>query len=217
MLWCSRFSLMHLLWSSFSFVAWLACPYSLPLSVRCVLHSWSIVDIFFIIITPSSNLVAALQMCIAMHFLFMFLTSLCSPGYLKLNMESEDSQNLLSEEQRQKQLSGAVCSDCCSRRPLRTHHCSQCYRCIIRYDHHSYFLNNCIGYDNQVYYFFFLLFWILQNYITCFSVVRYFHFPSLNINEPSFFLYVYCILCVVVIPAVVWFVASRYGVVDRFL
>ena len=156
-------------------------------------------------------------MCIAMRFLFMVLSSLCNPGYLKRNMESEECQNLLSEEQRHKQLSGAVCSECCSRRPLRTHHCAQCYRCIIRYDHHSYLLNNCIGYDNQVYYFFFLLFWIFQNYITCFSVVRYFHFPSLNMYDPAFFLYVYCILCVVMILMVVHLVVCGYGALDRLL
>ena len=147
-------------------------------------------------------IVLALQMCIGMKLLFMFLSSVCNPGYLRLNMESDECQSLLSEEVKHKQLAGAVCPDCCSRRPLRTHHCPLCYRCVIRFDHHSYLLNNCIGYDNQVYYFFFLLFSILEDYVACYCVVRYLHFPPLIESEPLFFWYVYCVLCLVRVTSV---------------
>lgn len=40
------------------------------------------------------------------------------------------------------------CRKCNKKRPLRTHHCSICDKCIIRMDHHCPWINNCIGIKN---------------------------------------------------------------------
>jgi hypothetical protein len=42
----------------------------------------------------------------------------------------------------------SFCKKCNIQRPPRTHHCSKCKRCIVRYDHHCVWVNNCIGYHN---------------------------------------------------------------------
>lgn len=132
-----------------------------------------------------------LQVSILLKIVFMFLTVRHCPGYLPMNTESEENKKLIDEGSQQ-QLAGVVCKECCSRRPLRTFHCSACYRCIFRYDHHSYLLNTCIGYGNQVYYFGYLLSSLLMDYLCFYIFIR--HVTSLF--ALSFWQW-FCVACVV--------------------
>ena len=128
----------------------------------------------------------------------MIWTSLRDPGYLDLNTENEESQSLISEEERKKQKAGIICSDCCSRRPLRTYHCSKCYRCVIRYDHHYILLNQCIGYNNQIQYSFFLMFSLLMDYVCWFILIRYANMSLLFATKSSSVWFIVCFLCVLI-------------------
>ena len=54
-----------------------------------------------------------------------------------------------------------ICSKCKTFRPPRAHHCSQCGRCILRYDHHCMCFRSCIGLGNLKFFFLFLLWGLL--------------------------------------------------------
>mmetsp|Transcript_10111 Transcript_10111/g.21189 ORF Transcript_10111/g.21189 Transcript_10111/m.21189 type:complete len:463 (-) Transcript_10111:1500-2888(-) len=41
------------------------------------------------------------------------------------------------------------CNKCQIQRPPRCHHCSICDRCVLQFDHHCVWLNNCVGYNNH--------------------------------------------------------------------
>ena len=71
--------------------------------------------------------------------------------YLGINTSSEVKKKNDSDKT-------TICKKCGIERPLRSHHCSTCNKCIEKMDHHCYFMNNCIGKRNYKYFFGYLLF-----------------------------------------------------------
>jgi palmitoyltransferase len=56
------------------------------------------------------------------------------------------------------------CDKCFAYKPLRTHHCRVCRRCVLKMDHHCLWINNCVGYAN------YKAFFILVFYATVASI-----------------------------------------------
>lgn len=54
------------------------------------------------------------------------------------------------------------CTLCNLEQPLRTKHCKKCDNCVSTYDHHCFWLGNCVGERNRPVFFFFLLFQFIQ-------------------------------------------------------
>lgn len=52
----------------------------------------------------------------------------------------------------------SICKKCSMPKPPRTHHCSVCKRCIMKFDHHCPFINNCVGFYNHRYFFSYMAF-----------------------------------------------------------
>jgi palmitoyltransferase len=55
----------------------------------------------------------------------------------------------------------SFCKKCFLPRGQRTHHCSICNRCVLKFDHHCSFLNKCVGHYNHRYFFLYMLYTVI--------------------------------------------------------
>ncbi|CAF0792744.1 unnamed protein product [Rotaria sordida] len=77
---------------------------------------------------------------LAINVFFNYIMAwLSSPGLAK------DYQNLATQYPK--------CKKCSMNKPPRTHHCSWCDACILKFDHHCPWLNNCVGFYNHRHFF----------------------------------------------------------------
>mmetsp|Transcript_24051 Transcript_24051/g.42448 ORF Transcript_24051/g.42448 Transcript_24051/m.42448 type:complete len:322 (-) Transcript_24051:270-1235(-) len=66
------------------------------------------------------------------------------------------------------------CLKCDAPKPPRTRHCSTCDKCILGFDHHCPWMNNCIGFHNHRYFLLFLVYLSLGClYMVCITLAFY--------------------------------------------
>eukprot|EP00667_Euglena_gracilis_P014450 EG_transcript_14980 len=64
------------------------------------------------------------------------------------------------------------CQACMVYKPLRAHHCSKCQQCILQYDHHCPWINNCVGLHNKKHFFLFVLYASVDVVFVCATSFR---------------------------------------------
>ena len=84
------------------------------------------------------------QICALRGFYYAIYTSSVVISKSKKDMKNQDI------------LKTTECKKCGIIRPIRSHHCSVCEKCIDKLDHHCYFLNNCVGRKNYKFFFSYL-------------------------------------------------------------
>lgn len=94
-----------------------------------------------------------------MHFDYRFIRSKCGPLYPPEETDSFIAKKNKSKElfvpisfERKKMGGIRMCQRCLQTKPDRTHHCSQCNKCILKMDHHCPWVANCIGFYNYKYF-----------------------------------------------------------------
>lgn len=79
------------------------------------------------------------------------------------------------EVQRQFQTSHSMCGQCQTFKPLMSHHCRICNRCVSKMDHHCPWMNNCVGAANLKHFTLFLIYtWTSSAFALCVFGWNYF-------------------------------------------
>jgi hypothetical protein len=96
-----------------------------------------------------------------------------NPGEVLIN-KSNNSNNSLTQANMSTNVNvddhvhhhnNLFCKKCKSSRPDRSHHCKICNKCIMKMDHHCPWIANCVGMNNQKYFYLFLFYSTLGDLI----------------------------------------------------
>lgn len=63
------------------------------------------------------------------------------------------------------------CNKCQGLKPERTHHCRVCKSCILKYDHHCPWINQCVGLRNERHFVLFMFYFVVAT--SCFVIAGY--------------------------------------------
>jgi len=135
---------------AFSIAFLLVVGPSVPFAVFVCWPMWSSLSPAFLIVT-----VCFVVLVETLHFLAAFT----DPGVIpKGDVEDPDSD---SEREvttvMGRKVYSVYCRTCHIWRPPRTHHCADCDRCIIGFDHHCAWTGNCVGARNYRWFFYFVV------------------------------------------------------------
>ncbi|KAI5623176.1 putative palmitoyltransferase ZDHHC4, partial [Silurus asotus] len=81
----------------------------------------------------------------------------CSKDPGTLTKENHTVQLKVYEYDQKLFQEGLICQTCQLVKPARSKHCSVCDRCVLRFDHHCVWVNNCIGAQNTRFFLLYLL------------------------------------------------------------
>ncbi|KAI1725462.1 DHHC palmitoyltransferase domain-containing protein [Ditylenchus destructor] len=123
--------------------------------IRTLLLGMALASKFFISIAwltflqpvvPWFMQIAFFILLITLPFLFYWIWT-SDPGYI--NVTHKERCAMIIEMTEQPNFKGNFCSTCLLIRPSRSKHCQVCDRCVLRFDHHCPWVNNCIGIQNH--------------------------------------------------------------------
>ncbi|XP_035229580.1 palmitoyltransferase ZDHHC23-like [Stegodyphus dumicola] len=118
--------------------------------------AWSIVSFFFLLAVFELEVVPYLEILFSENFVLMcFVATMCIFVYLvKTNSQPASLSAQATERATNKadQTKKVKCEICSCIQPARTNHCDLCGYCIHKRDHHSVWLDICIGSRNQRYF-----------------------------------------------------------------
>jgi DHHC palmitoyltransferase len=100
----------------------------------------------------------------------------------------------------------ATCSECEAVKPMKTRHCSVCNRCIFHLDHHSPWVNNCIGLENQRFYLLFIFYsWLglCYNLVSMMAIWNHYIYRE-HLNLMNFMFVMDCLLLFLLTMINIW-------------
>jgi hypothetical protein len=99
------------------------------------------------------------------------------------------------------------CTICRHSKPIRTHHCRKCNKCVLKMDHHCPWVGHCIGKKNYKYYVLFLSYTVLS---LCDAVFASIQILYSSFQTKNYFLFSICIISITTIGQLLLMLAVGY-------
>ena len=107
-------------------------------------------------------------------FILFFILSFSDPGKL-INSNNMSMLDLVLRGE----LLEEYCPNCLIKMNYRTKHCIICEKCVEEFDHHCFWVGNCIGKNNYLLFFIFLVF-VIFNTVFNFLITTYYVFTEMK-------------------------------------
>ena len=152
-----------------------------------IFHIIIIILIFFILMPYFNNSIFSIIYLIISFIVFILFTyiSLSDPGIMT-NNEYQDLLDIVEKGERIEDF----CPYCLVKNKFNSLHCLICQKCIEEFDHHCFWVGNCIGKNNYTFFFIFLIYIILNILfnlgITIYQLATGITFSEEEINSNSF-------------------------------
>eukprot|EP00755_Sulcionema_specki_P021524 Sspe_Gene.13464::Locus_4607_Transcript_1_1_Confidence_1.000_Length_1132::g.13464::m.13464/K20028/ZDHHC2_15_20; palmitoyltransferase ZDHHC2/15/20 len=101
---------------------------------------------------PSATAVVLYTVFLVMAIVTYYKAMMTHPGRVPAQWREGVPPQCTASEAQPLNANRVFCVTCQHWKPDRTHHCSICRRCILRYDHHCPWIDNCVGYYNHKYF-----------------------------------------------------------------
>ena len=118
--------------------------------------------------------------CAFMTIITHTLSMVTNPGFV-----NQDKLNKEKIKNKLKEL--PFCKKCDKPRPFKSHHCSTCQTCILKMDHHCPWIFNCVGFANQKFFYQFLFYASLGDFLGAIGLLTKICDPGFSdmLNKPS--------------------------------
>lgn len=105
------------------------------------------------------------------------LSMLTNPGEVTVQPLNTELENYSHQGQH----NPLFCKKCSGTRPERSHHCKVCKKCVMKMDHHCPWIANCVGLWNIKYFYLFLFYATLGDFIA--FVCLYLKFREIDFSK----------------------------------
>lgn len=122
-------------------------------SIFWMLVTWFL---YFIPDGPSGTVQVLFTLTVTALLYYYFRCARTDPGIIKAT-EEEKKKNVVVLAEAGCLDPRIFCTSCMMRKPMRANHCFECDACVAKLDHHSMWINGCIGARNHHYFVLFLL------------------------------------------------------------
>jgi palmitoyltransferase len=157
-----------------------------------ILHIIIICLTFFILMPYFNNTTFSIIYLIISFIIFFLYILLCfsNPGIM-INKEYKDLLDIVEKGEE----ADNFCPYCLVKHKYRSKHCLVCEKCIEEFDHHCFWVGNCIGKNNYTLFFIFLIY-VNLNTLFNFGIICYYLLKEIiygydkkeNQNFPGFYL-----------------------------